>query len=144
MRHLIRLVAPAVAAVALALVGSSAAFAAATPSSVSIDADFCIPSGATRTCYDIDGTMYFLDTTAGSSVLVHKITRTTKYVNDEVTGEAHSVSTLRTAFASDGTVVIQSVVNTQSDLGDEPCTYRMVLRLVDYETVVYEGTGTCV
>jgi hypothetical protein len=38
---------------------------------------------------------------------------------------------------------MQTVVYTRSTVGDEPCTYRMVLRLVDYEAVIYQITSTC-
>ena len=49
----------------------------------------------------------------------------------------------RGEFQADGTVVMQSLIHTRSNIGDEPCVYRMVLRLVDYEAVVYQVTSTC-
>jgi hypothetical protein len=38
---------------------------------------------------------------------------------------------------------MQSIVHTRSSVGDESCTYHMVLRLADYEAVVYQVTSTC-
>jgi hypothetical protein len=142
MRHLFRLAIPVLAAAAIVLGGASSALAAATPSSASLDATWCYEDGSTRYCYDIDGTMHYLDTTAGSSVTVHPNTRTTVYESGEYAGETMSVRMLRDEFQADGTVVTQSITNTRSTVGDEPCVYRLVLRLVDYEAVVYQVTST--
>lgn len=131
------------AAAALVVAGSSSALAAAAPSSASLDANWCYQDGSTERCYDIDGTIHYLDTTAGSMVTVNKIVRTTTYESGEYAGETMSVQMSRGWFQADGTVVIDSVVNTRSTVGDEPCTYRMVIRLVDYEAVVYQVTQTC-
>jgi hypothetical protein len=46
-------------------------------------------------------------------------------------------------FEADGTVVMQSLIHTRSNVGGEDCTYHMVLRLADYEAVVYRVTSTC-
>lgn len=143
LRHLIRLVAPVLATIALVLAGSTSALASTSPTSVPLDAQFCFQSGARTTCYDIDGTLRYLDTAAGSSATVNKTTVTTAWENGVVVGEARSTSFSRTVFEADGTFVVQSVVNTRSSLGDEPCEYRMVMRLVDLEAVVYEVTQTC-
>jgi len=144
MRHLFRVAAPVLAAVAIVLAGATATLASTAPSSVSLDANFCFQDGSTQYCYDIDGTIRYLDTSAGSSVSVNKTTRTTVYESGESVGEAFSVRMFRGVFESDGTFVMQSVVNTRSGVGDEPCTYRMVIRLVDYQdAVVYLVTSTC-
>lgn len=143
MRHLFRAFAPILAIAALVLVGGSSALAAASPTSASLDAEFCYENGTTQYCYEIDGTLHFLDTKVGSTVTVNKITRTTVYESGELAGETMSVTMSRNAIQPDGTVVISTVVNTRSTFGDEPCEYRMVLRLVDYEAVVYQVTTTC-
>jgi hypothetical protein len=144
MRQLFRLLAPVLAAGAIVLAGATATLAASSPSSSSLDASFCYADGSTQYCYVIDGTIRYLDTKAGSSVTVNEMTRTTLYESGQYVGESFSTSTFRGTFASDGTVVMQSVVNTRSSLGDDPCVYRMVLRLVDYQdAVVYQVTATC-
>lgn len=143
MRPLFRPVGGLLAAFAIALIGASSAFAAASPSSTSLDANWCYQAGSMQYCYEIDGTIHYLDTTAGSSVTINKITRTTVYEAGEYAGETRSVTMSRGVFEADGTVVIQTVTNTRSTAGDEPCTYRLVLRLVDYEAVVYQTTSTC-
>jgi hypothetical protein len=143
MRHLFRAIAPILAIAALVLVGGSSALAAASPTSASLDAEFCYENGSTQYCYEIDGTLHFLDTTVGSTVTLNKITRTTVYESGEYVGETMSVTMSRNAIQPDGTVVVSTVVNTHSTVGDEPCEYRMVLRLVDYEAVVYQVTTTC-
>ena len=51
-----KFLASVLAAAALLLVGASSAFAAASPSSASLDDSFCIQSGPKEYCYDIDGT----------------------------------------------------------------------------------------
>jgi hypothetical protein len=144
MQRFLRIVGPAVAAAAFVLAGASSALAAGSASSASLDASFCSPSGATTWCYDIDGAIHFVDSSAGSSYTLEKNVRTTKYENGLEVGSAFSHQVGRGAFEADGTVVINSIINTRSSLGDEPCSYRLVLRLVDYEAVVYQTENTCI
>ena len=138
-----RFLASVLAAAALLLVGASTAFAAASPSSASMDYSFCIQSGPKEYCYDIDGKVLYLDTNAGSSATIHQITRTTVSENGEITGEAMSVQMLRGVFQADGTVVTNAVTNTRSSFSGDQCSYRLVLRLVDYEAVVYQTYLGC-
>jgi len=143
MRHLLRPVAPILAIAALVLVGASSALAAASPSSASLDADWCFQDGSTQYCFDVDGTVHYLDNKAGSTVTINQITQTTVYEAGQYAGSSKSVTMNRGVFQSDGTVVIQAVVHTRSTVGDDDCTYHMVLRLADYEAVVYQVTSTC-
>lgn len=92
----------------------------------------------------MDGTIRYLDTAAGSTVTVHEITRTTIYESGVYAGETMSVQMLHGTFQADGTVITQTATNTRSSVGGEDCTYRLVLRLVDYEAVLVQGTSTCV
>ena len=119
MRRLFHVVAPVVAAAALALAGASSVFAAGQASSASLDANFCTAAGATTFCYDINGSIHFVDATARSTQVG------------------------RGVFRADGTVVIDTIINTRSSLGAEPCTNRLLLRLVDYEAVVFRSENTC-
>lgn len=144
MQRFLRIVGPAVAAAAFVLAGASSALAAGSASSASLDASFCYPSGATTSCYDIDGAIHYVDSSAGSAYTLEKTTRTTKFENGVEVGSAFSVQVGRGVFQADGTVVIQTITNTRSSLGDEPCTYRLVVRLVDYEAVVYQTENTCI
>ena len=75
--HPLRFIALGLATVALTLAGSASVLAASAPSSVSLDASFCTQPGPQQYCYDIDGTLRFLDTAAGSTVQVNKVTKTT-------------------------------------------------------------------
>jgi hypothetical protein len=143
MRRPLRLIAPVLAVAAIVLGGASSALAAATPSSASLDATWCFQDASTQYCFDVTGTVQYLDTKIGSSVNIHEITRTTVYESGQYLGESMSVETLRGVFEADGTVVFQSLVHTRSTVGDEACTYHMVLRLADYEAVVYQVTSTC-
>ena len=144
MQRFLRIVGPAVAAAAFVLAGASSALAAGSASSASLDASFCYPSGATTFCYDIDGAIHYVDSSAGSAYTLEKTTRTTKFENGVEVGSAFSVQVGRGVFQADGRVVIQTITNTRSSLGDEPCTYRLVVRLVDYEAVVYQTENTCI
>ena len=143
MRKLFRLVAPVLAAAAIALGSGSTALAAASPTSVSLDANWSFQDGSTEYRFDVTGRAHFLDNKVGSSVTVNEITRTTVYESDQYVGETQSVQMFRGVFAADGTVTMQSVINTRSSAGDETCTYRLVLRLVDYEATVFHETSTC-
>ena len=143
MRRLFRALAPVIAAAALALAGASSVLAAGAASSASLDRDFCYPSGATTLCYDIDGSIHYVDNAAGSSYTLHSIVRTTKFENGVEVGRAMSTQVGRGIFQSDGTVVISTITNTRSSLDGEPCTYRLIARLVDYEAVVFHSANTC-
>lgn len=143
MRSLFRFLAPVLAATAIALTGTASVLAAASPSSTSLDATWCYQTGPTEYCYEFDGAVHYLDTRAGSTVMVHLTTRTTVFESGQYVGETRSTSMTREVVQEDGTVVIQTVTNTRSTAGDEPCTYRLVLRLVDYEATVFNTTSTC-
>jgi hypothetical protein len=58
-------------------------------------------------------------------------------------GESQSVEFFRGVFVADGTVVMQSLIHTRSTVGDDKCSYHLVLRLADYEAVVDHVTSTC-
>jgi hypothetical protein len=143
MRRLFHALGPVVAATALALAGASSVFAAGQASSASLDANFCYPTGTTTFCYDIDGSIHFVDAAAGSSYTLEEIVRTTKYENGVEVGSARSTQVSRGFFKADGTVVIDTITNTRSLLDGEPCTYRLLIRLVDYEAVVFQSENTC-
>lgn len=144
MRRFLSILGPVVAAAAFVLAGASSALAAGSASSASLDANFCYPSGATTFCYDVDGAIHFVDSRAGSAYTLEKTVRTTKYENGIEVGSAFSSQVGRGFFEADGTVVIDTIINTRSTLGDEPCSYRLVVRLVDYEAVVYQTVNTCI
>ena len=143
MRRLFQSLAPVIAAAAFVLAGSSSALAAGDASSASLDANFCYPSGATTFCYDIDGSIHFVDSSAGSQYTLQKTVRTTKFENGVEVGKAFSTQVGRGTFQANGTVVIQTIINTRSTLDGDPCTYRLVLRLVDYEAVIDHDVNTC-
>jgi hypothetical protein len=143
MRQAFRILASLLAVTAIALAGASSALAAAEPTSVSLDANWCYTTGSTEYCYDIDGTIRYLDTAVGSMVTVNRTTRTTVYEAGEYAGETFAVTMSRSAVQPDGTVVIETITNTRSTAGEEPCEYRLVMRLVDYEAVVYRVEQTC-
>jgi len=143
MRSLFRFVAPVIAAGAIVLAGSSAALAAATPTSASLDDAWCFDDVVVTYCFDVEGTVKFLDNQAGSSVTVHERTITTFYQSGVYAGESRSVEMFRGVFQNDGTVVLQSKINTKSTAFGEDCRYRMVLKIVDYEAVVDHTKSTC-
>jgi hypothetical protein len=143
MRRFLRILGPTVAAAAIVMAGASSALAAGSASSVSLDANFCYPTGTTTFCYDIDGAIHFVDSSAGSAYTLEKNVRTTAYENGAEVGSSFSSQVGRGFFEADGTVVLQTITNTRSSLGDEPCTYRLLARLIDYEAVVYQSVNTC-
>jgi hypothetical protein len=143
MRRLFLSFAPVIAAAALVLGGATSALAAGSASSASLDASFCYPSGSTTFCYDIDGSIHFVDSSAGSAYTLEKQVRTTKFENGIAVGSAFSTQVGRGVFQADGTAVVDTIINTRSTLDGEPCTYRLVLRLVDYEAVIDHEVSTC-
>jgi hypothetical protein len=142
MRRLFLSFAPVIAAAALVLGGATSALAGSA-SSASLDASFCYPSGSTTFCYDIDGSIHFVDSSAGSAYTLEKQVRTSKLENGIEVGSAFSTQVGRGFFQADGTAVVDTITNTRSTLNGEPCTYRLVLRLVDYEAVVIHEVSTC-
>lgn len=143
MRPILRAVAPIVAAFAVVLAGASSTLAAGSASSASLDASFCYPSGAVTNCYDIDGSIHFVESAAGSAYTLEKQVRTSQLKDGVEIGSAFSVQVGRGFFQADGTVVIDTITNTRSSLNGDPCVYRLVARLVDYEAVVINSVNTC-
>jgi len=143
MRNPLRLIAPVVAVVALVLGGASSALAAAQPSSASLDEAWCFQDITIQYCFDVTGTVKFLDNKAGSTVNIHAITETTVTESGVYVGESRSVEYLRGVFQADGTVVLQSLIHTRASFGDQTCSYHMVLRIADYEAVVDNVNSTC-
>jgi hypothetical protein len=143
MRRLFLSFAPVIAAAALVLGGATSAFAAGSASSASLDANFCYTFDATTFCYDIDGSIHFVDSSAGSEYTLEKQVRTTKLENGVAVGSAFSTQVGRGFFQADGTAVIDTIINTRSTLDGEPCTYRLVVRLIDYEAVIDHEVSTC-
>ena len=143
MRTLFRLVAPVAAAVMIVLAGSSTAFAARSSDTYSLDAAWCFDDAGTLYCYDIQGEIRANDTSAGSLVTVHTITRTTVTEGGVVVGESKSVAMEVERVQRDGTVVIQSGIHTRAVNDDQACNYRLVIRLVDYTATVINESWSC-
>jgi hypothetical protein len=143
MRRPLRLLAPILAVAVLVLGGASSALAAASPSTASLDASWCFDDLTRVYCFEVTGTVNYLVTKLGSSANIHEITRTTFYEAGQYIGESKDVTADRFFFGADGTVVMHSVANTRSTLGDEACTYHMVLRIANYEAVVDHVASTC-
>ena len=143
MRRFFRILAPVAAATMLMLAGSSMAFAASTPTAISLDDSYCFDDVGTTYCFDFDGTMRFNETAAGSSVSIHRTTRTSVYEGGQVVGVSKSVAMERETVRSDGTVVVKTGIHSRAVNGDDSCSYSLVLRLVDYEAVVDHEVITC-
>ena len=105
MRSLFRFVAPVIAAGAIVLAGSTAALAA-TSKTDSLDANWCFDDVVVLYCFDVTGTVKYVDGKAGSSVTVHQRTVTTYYEGGVYAGESRSVEMLRGVFQNDGTVTM--------------------------------------
>jgi hypothetical protein len=143
MRKLFRIVTPILAAAAIALGSGSAALAAAAPRNVSLDDAWCFQDVTITYCFDVTGHALFLDNKPGESVTINETTRTTVYESGVYAGESKSTTNDRFVFQDDGTVVMKTTVHTRSRIGDEDCTYHMVLRLADFEATVYHVNSTC-
>lgn len=143
MRRLFRVIAPIVAATVIVLAGSSTAFAAASPTSASLDDSWCFDDAGTLYCFEVTGTAKYNETTAGSSLNLHLITRTTVSEGGVVIGESKSVANERSVVQADGTAIAKTVINTRAVNGDQSCNYKMTLRLVDYEVVVLNEAASC-
>ena len=143
MRKLFRLAVPVLAAAAIALGSGSTALAAASPTTLSLDANWCFDDVVMLYCFDVDGQARFLDNKAGSSVTVNETTRTTYYQNGVYVGASKSVEMFRGVFQNDGTDVLQSLIHTRSTVFGEDCEYHMVLRISNYEAVVDHVVSTC-
>jgi hypothetical protein len=81
------------------------ALAAAAPSSASLDSNWCFQDGSRQYCFDVTGTVQYLDTKVGSSVNIHEITRTTVYesgqfVGDSITADANTMTATMAASQS--------------------------------------------
>ena len=143
MRKALRLLAPALTAAVIALGSATSALAAATPTKESLEASWCFNDVTVTYCFEVTGFVHYLDNSAGSSVTSNQTTRTSFYQNGEYIGSSKTVEQLRGVFQNDGTVVLQSSMHVQSRLGDEKCTYHMVVRIADFDVVVDHVNSTC-
>ena len=143
MRKLFRIVAPVLAAAAIALGSGSTALAGATPQNLSLVNSWCFQDSTTTYCFDVTGHVLFLDNKAGSSLTIQETTITKVYESGVYQGESKSVEQFRGVFANDGTTVLSSRIHTHSRVGEEDCVYKMVLKIVDYELAVLHTQSTC-
>ena len=144
MPRFIRIVAPVLAAAAIALGGASSALAAASPVIWDLDAEWCFDDSPSYVyCFDIDGKAVFQDNKAGSAVTVTERFQTTFIEDGVVIGEATEVSLLRGTYQADGTITTHEVSHVRSSLGDETCRITVVWRQADYEVVVDHWSGGC-
>ena len=144
MRTLFRLVAPVLAAAAIALGSGSAALAAASPSSESLDANWCFQDVTALYCFDVTGHATTSTTRPAASLTLQQTTVTTVYeagVGRRSRARASSsfaVSSPRTARPSCRPGSTRARGSARSD-----CVYHMVLKIVDYEVTVDHTTSTC-
>ena len=147
MRKLIRIVAPVVAALAIALGGASAALAqsgsAAVPYSWDLDAQWCFDDVVLQYCFDVDGKAQFVDTRDRSTVTTTHRMHTVISSGSVVVGESTVITTERFVFGVDGTYTQQLVQLTRSSYGDEVCRIALVWRQADFGTVVDHWSGGC-
>jgi hypothetical protein len=153
MPRFVRIVAPVIAAAAIALGGASSALAApgsaasgsaARPVTWDLDAEWCFDDSPGYVyCFEVDGTARFHDTRAGSSVTVNERFHTDFYKYGVLVGESTEVSLLRSTYRADGTVTTQEVSHLKGSLGGETCNITIVWRQADYEVVVDHWSGGC-
>jgi hypothetical protein len=146
MRSLIRIVAPLVAVLAIALGGASSALAA-SPSGSSyswdLDASWCHDDVVLVYCFDVSGKAQFVANDRRESVVTTQRFQTTIYKDGVQVGESTEVSLDKFSIRPDGTYVQQEVVHTTSVYGDEVCSIQIVWRQAAFETVVDHWSGGC-
>ena len=144
MRSLFRIVAPLVAATAIALGGASSALAASpVSSSMPIDASWCFDDGARDYCFDVTGHAQFVTNKAKESVVSTTRFHTTFYENGAYLGESVVTSLDRFVLGADGSYTQQTVWHTKSASGDEGCSMQVVWRASDFAVVVDHWSGGC-
>ena len=146
MRSLIRLVAPVVATLAIALAGASSALAASPNGSSyswDLDAAWCHDDVVLVYCFDVSGKAQFVVNSRKESVVTNERFHTVIYKDGVQVGESTEVSLDKFSIRPDGTYVQQEVVHTRSVYGDEVCSIQIVWRQADFETVVDHWSGGC-
>jgi hypothetical protein len=147
MRTFLRIAAPILAAVAIALGGASTALAgspkAAAPYSWDLEAAWCFDDVVYQYCFDVDGKAQFVDTNSRESVVAHQVVRTVISKDGVVVGDTTVISNDRFVFNADGTYTQQVVELTRSDFAGETCRIAIVWRQADFETVVDHWSGGC-
>jgi len=146
MRSLIRIVAPLVTVLAIALGGASSALAGSPNSSSSswdLDAAWCHDDVVLVYCFDVSGKAQFVVNDRKESVVTNQRFHTVIYKDGVQVGESTEVSLDKFSIRPDGTYVQQEVVHTKSVYGDETCSIQIVWRQADFETVVDHWSGGC-
>src|SRR5436190_18925209 len=88
MRNALRLLIPVLTAAVIVLGSGSSVLAAATPTKESLDANWCFTDVTRTYCFDVDGTVHYLDNSAGSSLTYTAITRTSFFEDGQYIGSS--------------------------------------------------------
>ena len=146
MRSLIRIVAPLVAVLAIALGGASSALAA-SPSGSSyswdLDAAWCHDDVVLVYCFDVSGKAQFVANGHKESVVTNERFHTVIFKDGVQVGESTEASLDKFSIGLDGTYIQQEVVHTRSVYGEEVCSIQIVWRQAEFETVVDHWSGGC-
>ncbi len=171
MRSLVRIAAPVIAAVAIALGGASSALAASRapshwsppPASAPVHAPstwipgpafdaspgwlvndaWCSGDVAYMTCFEVTGRVQFLIGQGTSGIVINVQTDADHYEQGVLVASDTEISHERFAVNPNGTYTTNVVTHTRVSDGDATCSFQEVYRIVDMELVTSHEGGTC-
>jgi hypothetical protein len=143
MSRIARLIAPVVAAAALAVAGGSQALAAA-PTSLDLADAWCFDDTPGYVyCFDVTGKAEFVDSKPGSWVSIHQRVVTVISKDGAVVGTSTDLTNDKFTFDADGNATYHTVTNTKSSFLDETCHYQSVLRISDFDLKIDHVNSSC-
>ena len=143
MRSLVRIVAPVLAVVAIALGGASSTLAASQSPGWSVDEAWCNGDDAFLICFEVKGRVQLMLTDNTSAVVVNVREHASFYEQGALVAETDEVTHERFAVNGSGVYTTQVVTHTRVADGDVTCQSQLVYRIVDFDLVTDHQGGTC-
>jgi len=149
MRSLFRIVAPVVAAVAIALGGASSTLAASPSSTAAsgggwnIDDEWCNGDQSFTICFDISGHVQLMLSGKSSGIVINQMEHADFYVEGALVASTDEFTHERFAVNANDVYTTQVVTHTRVAEGDMTCQSQLVYRIIDFDLVTDHQGGTC-
>ena len=143
MRSLLRIVAPVVAALAIALGGASSTLAASSSPGWSVNDAWCNGTEEFMTCFEVKGRVQLTLSEGTNGIVINVREHAEHFVGGELVAVTDEVSHERFAVNGNDTYTTHVVTHTRVAEGDVTCQFQLVYRIVDFDLVTDHQAGTC-
>ena len=143
MRSLVRIVAPVLAVMAIALGGASSTLAASHSPGWSVNDAWCNGDEAFLICFEVKGRVQLQLSEGSNGIVVNVREHASFYEQGVLVAETDEMTHERFAVNGSDTYTTQVVTHTRVTEGDVTCHSQLVYRIVDFDLVTDHQGGTC-